>query len=65
MLDQRLHRASAAADRIGVAVAFEAPGAQLYRDDLFGVDGAVPGVAHRLERQPVVRRLDALDFHFQ
>jgi hypothetical protein len=65
VLDQRVHRAPAAADRIGVAVALEAAGAQLDRDDLFRVDGAVPGVAHRLERQPVVRRLDALDLHFQ
>ena len=60
-----MHRAPAAADGVCIAVALEAAGAQLHRDDLFGVDGAVPGVAHRFQRQPVVRRLDALDSHFQ
>jgi hypothetical protein len=64
VLDQRVHRAPAAADRIGVAMALEATGAQLHGDDLFRVDRPVPGVTHRLERQAVIRRFDAFDLHF-
>ncbi|CAA9431730.1 MAG: hypothetical protein AVDCRST_MAG55-2707, partial [uncultured Rubrobacteraceae bacterium] len=63
VVDEGLYGAAAAADGVGVAVAREALGAEGQRDQLLSVYGAVARVAHRLQRQAVVGRLDALYLH--
>jgi hypothetical protein len=62
-VDERSDGAPTAADGVGVAVAREASGVEVQRDQLFRVDIAVAGVAHGLQRKPVVGGLYALYIH--
>ena len=61
MVYQRLDSTAALTDCVGIAVAHEAAGIELDRDDFLAVDDPVAGIAHSLEWNAVVGRLNPLD----
>src|SRR3712207_3028204 len=63
LVDEGPDGAATAADRVRIAMTLQALGVQGQRDQLLSVNGAVARVAHGLQRQTVIGRLDALDLH--